>query len=94
MQKRLKFTPDMIHAALEKGWTASQTARHYGTHPTSVSTAAARFGISLPMSKFSPTNVSERHIALASDERTKVFSASPGAIARALSKLEQVKHLK
>ena len=40
MQKRLKFTLDMIHAALEKGWSVSQTARHYGTHPSSVSPAA------------------------------------------------------
>lgn len=91
MQKRLKFTPDMIHAALEKGWTVSQTARHYGAHPSSVSHAAVRFGIPLPKSKFSPTNVSERHIALASDERIKVFSASPAAIARALNKLEPTK---
>jgi precorrin-6B methylase 1 len=91
MQKRLKFTPDMIHAALDKGWNVSQTARHYGTHPSSISAAAARFGIPLPKSKFSPTNVSERHIALASDERIKVFSASPDAIARALSKLETTK---
>lgn len=91
MQKRLKFTPDMITAALEKGWTVSQTARHYGAHPSSVSHAAERFGIALPMSKFSPQNASQRHIKVVSDTRTKVFSASPEAINRALRKLEEAK---
>ncbi len=93
MQKRLKFTPDMIHAALEKGWTVSQTARHYGTHPSSVSAAAARFGIALPMSKFSPQRVSPRRKDLPppSEERVAAFSASPAAISRALRKVEVVK---
>lgn len=90
MQKRLKFTPDMIRAAFDKGWNASQTARHYGTHPSSVSAAAARFGIALPVSKYSPLNVSPRGTP-PSEDRAVVFSASPDAIARALRKLETTK---
>lgn len=86
MQKRLKITRDMIEAAFAKGWSISQTARHYGTHPSSISGAANRFGIALPMSKYSPLNVSPRGTP-PSENRTAVFSASPEAINRALRKV-------
>lgn len=93
MQKRLKITPDMIHAAFEKGWSVSQTARHYGTHPSSISAAANRFGIALPMSKYSPQNISPRRkdTPAPSEERVAAFSASPDAINRALRKAEVMK---
>jgi hypothetical protein len=82
----------MLEAALAKQWDPTTTSRHYGVHRTSVTAACERFGISLPMHKFSPQAVSRRSPewkeavdAMTLEPRTKaVWSASPAAIERAL----------
>lgn len=87
MRKR-RITRDMIEAALEKGWCVSQTARHYEFHYSSIDAACQRFGIALPMHKYSPALLSSRAVGpQPSDEKVKAWSASPDAIRRALAKI-------
>lgn len=89
-----RITIDMIEAAQRKGWSVAQTARFYGFHRKSVDAACERFGISLPMSPFSPQRPSARRkpIIVWEDNIDKpkpskvAFSASPAAIERALAK--------
>ena len=94
-----RITRDMLEAALAKQWDPTTTARHYGMHRTSITAACERFGISLPMHKFSPQAVSKRspEWKVAVDSETlkpkgnPVFSCKTGAIERALQKLERDK---
>jgi hypothetical protein len=90
MVGRRIITRDMIAAARDKGWSVSLTAQHYGMHRSSIDAACERFGIMLPMNKFSPVMPSktkpkstpEYH---GSDKRTPaLWSCSPAAIQRAL----------
>jgi hypothetical protein len=95
-----RITRDMITAAHEKGWNVTQTARHYGMHRTSISAACERFGIELSQSKFSPDLPSTRSRfwqdadAASTKVKTAVWSCKPGAINRALEKLEAEKGLR
>lgn len=85
---RKKITRDMIRSALDMGWSVSQTARHYGFHNSSIDAACQRFGIALPMHKYSPALRSVRAVGpKPSDVRVKAFSAKPAAIERALRSL-------
>lgn len=87
MRKR-QITRDMIEAAREKGWSVSQTARHYGFHNSSIDAACQRFGIALPMHKYSPALRSSRAVGpQPSNEKAKAWSSSPDAIRRALAKI-------
>ena len=94
-----RITRDMLEAAVAKGWNATQTARHYGMHRTSISAACERFGIELSQSKFSPDLPSTRSrfwkdIDIAPKPvKSAVWSCKPGAINRALAKLEAQKAL-
>ena len=85
-----RITRDMLEAALAKQWDPTTTSRHYGVHRTSVTAACERFGIVLPMHKFSPQAVSTRS-SLWADAGDKpktpaIWSCSPAAIKRALAK--------
>jgi hypothetical protein len=94
-----RITRDMITAAHEKGWNVTQTARHYGMHRTSISAACERFGIELSQSKFSPDLPSTRSRfwkevdAAPTPVKAAVWSCKPGAIERALARLEAQKAL-
>ena len=105
MNGRKKITPDMIEAALRKGWNANQTARHYGMHRKSIEAAADRFGIMLPLVSYSPAladTFSPRALASASlsapaapkKKLNAVWSASPESVKRALEKMQRDKYLK
>jgi hypothetical protein len=91
MVGRKFITRDMLTAAREKGWSVSITAHHYGMHRKSIDAACERFGISLPMHKFSPVMPSKTKPRLehqGSDARTPaIWSCSPAAIERALKRL-------
>ena len=88
---RSKLTPEMLQEAKKNGWSASQTARQYGVHRSSVADAAERYGIALPYAVNSPykalaTRKKKKKTPLdlgGSDVRVKAFSAHPTAIARA-----------
>jgi hypothetical protein len=92
-----RITRDMLEAALAKQWDPTTTARHYGMHRTSITAACERFGISLPMHKFSPQAVSRRSPEWkeAVDAMTlqpkgnPVWSCSPAAIEKALAKIKE-----
>ena len=106
MSGRKMITRDMIEAAERKGWSVSQTARHYGMHHKSIDAACERFGIALPMHLFSPQRVSARRMPVIVYEdnipdtppkkkkTNAVWSASPEAIERALEKMRRDKYLK
>jgi hypothetical protein len=91
----------MLEAALAKQWDPTTTSRHYGVHRTSVTAACERFGISLPMHKFSPQAVSRRSPewketvdAMTLQPKTSPrWSCSPRAIERALEKIQNGKRL-
>jgi hypothetical protein len=97
MASRKFITKDMITAAKEKGWNATQTARHYGMHRTSISGACERFGIELPQSKFNPDMPSTRskfwRDAVSKPKTKAAWSCSPEAIERTLQRLEREKRL-
>ena len=92
-----RITRDMLEAALVKKWDPTTTARHYGMHRTSVTAACERFGIVLPMHKFSPQAVSKRSpewreavdAMTLQSKGNAAFSCKPAAIERALRKLER-----
>ena len=92
-----RITRDMLEAALAKNWDPTTTARHYGMHRTSITAACERFGISLPMHKFSPQAVSRRspdwkEVVDAETLKPKgnpIWSASPAAIEKALAKMKE-----
>jgi hypothetical protein len=91
MNGRKKITRDMIEAARDKGWNATQTSRHYGMHRKSIDAAAERFGIMLPLGMTWAPPPKPKHIVVWTDEiedRPKVkLSAGPAAIEKALAKL-------
>jgi hypothetical protein len=91
MTGRRIVTRDMILAAREKGWSVSLTAQHYGMHRSTIDAACERFGIALPMHKFSPVMPSQTKKSQApeaNDTRTPaIWSCSPAAIERALKRL-------
>jgi len=93
-----RITRDMLEAALAKQWDPTTTSRHYGMHRTSVTAACERFGISLPMHKFSPQAVSRRspewREAEEKPKATAKWSCSPAAIERALANIQQEKQLR
>ena len=96
---RRVITRDMIQAAKDRGWHLTLTAEHYGMHRSSISAACERFGISLPMHKFSPQRVSPKSkvwIDIADGEtKPKVkLSASKAAIRRAIEDMEREKRLR
>jgi hypothetical protein len=97
MAGRKIITRDMIIAARDKGWSVSLTAAHYGMHRKSIDAACERFGIALPLSKFAPTVPSKtkpKPDDRVSDKRTPaIWSCSPGAIDRALAKIQKEKRL-
>lgn len=102
MNGRKKITPDMIEAALRKGWNANQTARHYGMHRKSIEAAADRFGIALPLvsysqslaDTFSPRALASTTTPTAPKKKLNaVWSASPESVQRALEKLQREKRL-
>ena len=102
MNGRKKITPDMIEAALRKGWNANQTARHYGMHRKSIEAAADWFGIMLPLVSYSPMladTFSPRALASTTTpaapqkKPNAVWSASPESVQRALEKLQREKRL-
>ena len=88
---QIKLTPEMLQEAEKNGWSASQAARQYGVHHSSVANAAERYGIALPYAVNSPykalaTRKKKKKTPLdlgGSDVRVKAFSAHPTAIARA-----------
>jgi len=98
---RRVITRDMIQAAKDRGWHLTLTAEHYGMHRSSISAACERFGISLPMHKFSPQAVSRRSPewkeavdAMTLQPKTSpTWSCSPRAIERALEKIQNGKRL-
>jgi hypothetical protein len=98
---RKVITRDMMVAARDKGWNATQTANHYGLHRSSVAAACERFGVELAQSKFNPDMPSTRSrfwkeivdAATLQPKKKPVFSASPRAVERALEKLQQEKRL-
>jgi len=87
------ITRDMIIAARDKGWSVSLTAAHYGMHRKSIDGACERFGIALPLHKFSPTVPSKtkpKPEDQGSDKRTPaIWSCSPAAVERALAKMKE-----
>lgn len=88
-RKRNTITSDMLEAAKAKGWSAAQTARHYGMDHTTIGAACRRLGIKLPRNHHSPPTPyvrKEKLIAEASDERVLAWSCSPAAIRKALSR--------
>jgi hypothetical protein len=91
MNGRQMMTRDMIEAARDKGWNATQTSRHYGMHRKSIDAAAERFGIMLPLGMTWAPPPKPKHIVVWTDEiedRPKVkLSAGPAAIEKALAKL-------
>jgi len=93
MTGRKIITRDMIIAARDKGWSVSLTAAHYGMHRSSIAGACERFGIMLPLHKFSPTVPSKtkpKPEYQGSDKRTPaIWSASPAAVERALAKMKE-----
>jgi hypothetical protein len=92
-----RITRDMLEAALAKQWDPTTTSRHYGVHRTSVTAACERFGILLPMHKFSPQAVSRRSSVWREAEETPKtpakWSCKPGAIERALKEFENKRPL-
>ncbi len=96
-----RITRDMLEAALAKQWDPTTTSRHYGVHRTSVTAACERFGISLPMHKFSPQAVSRRSpewkeavdALTLQPKSSPTWSCSPRAIERALEKIQNGKRL-
>jgi hypothetical protein len=99
MAGRKFLTKDMLIAALDKGWSVSLTAAHYGMHRKSIDAACERFGIALPLSKYAPTMLSKRNaywkeVVDAETLKPKgnpIFSCKPGAIERALAKVDHEK---
>ncbi len=98
MSGRKIITRDMIEAAMKKGWTITQTSRHYGFHRKSIEAAAERFGIPLPI--VSPILATKPKPLLVWVDEIKdkpatkpVFSASKASIERALAKKAQEKRL-
>lgn len=95
-----RVTRDMLESAKEKGWNVTMTARHYGMHRTSIGAACERFGIELAQSKFSPDLPSTRSrfwrdtVEQPKPKSQAVWSCKPGAIARALARLEAEKALR
>jgi hypothetical protein len=97
MAGRKLLTKDMLIAALDKGWSVSLTAAHYGMHRKSIDAACERFGIMLPMHKFSPQVVSRRspewkevvNAATLKPKGRPVWSASPEAVEKALAKMKE-----
>jgi len=97
---RRTITRDMIEAALNKGWNATLTARHYGFHHKSIEAAADRFNIALPLGlSFAPPLPKPRPPVAGAEEvsdqppKPPVFSASKDAIERALAKKTEQKRL-
>lgn len=87
--RRNKITIDMLEAARVKGWSISQTARHYGTHHTTIGDACKRLGVELPRNQHISSGLYDRKeklIAEASDVRTLTWSCSPEAIQKALAR--------
>ena len=86
-----RITRDMLEAALAKQWDPTTTAQHYGMHRSTIDAACERFGIVLPMHKFSPVMASKTRKSQApeaNDTRTQaIWSCSPAAIERALKRL-------
>ena len=99
MWGRKRITPDMLQAAKDKGWNATQTARHYGMHRTSISAAAERFGIELAQSKFNPDMPSTRSrfwqetVEKPQPKTKAVWSCSPEAVQRTLERIQREKRL-
>jgi len=93
MAGRKFLTRDMLIAARDKGWSVSLTAAHYGMHRKSIDAACERFGIALPLHKFSPTVPSKtkpKPEDQGSDKRTPaIWSCSPAAVERALAKMKE-----
>ena len=91
MNGRKKITRDMIEAARDKGWNATQTSRHYGMHRKSIEAAAERFGIVLPLGMTWAPPPKPKPIVVWTDEiedKPKVkLSAGTAAVERALAKL-------
>ena len=92
MWGRKRITRDMILAAKERGWNATQTANHYQMHRTTIASACERFGIELPRSKFDPQMPSTRSkfwkdtVENQKPKTAAIWSCSPAAIKRALAK--------
>ena len=86
--QRNKITVDILEAARRKGWSISQTARHYSTHHTTIGDACKRLGVELPRNQHiaaKPCEKKERLIAEASNTRVLRWSCRPEAILRALT---------
>ena len=97
MAGRKIITRDMLTAAKEKGWSITQTGRHYGMHRTSIASACERFGIELALSKFNPDMPSTRskfwRDAVSKPKTPAIWSCSPAAIERTLQRIEREKRL-
>lgn len=91
MNGRKKITRDMIEAARDKGWNATQTSRHYGMHRKSIEAAAERFGIVLTLGMTWAPPPKPKPLLVWVDEindKPKVkLSAGTAAVERALAKL-------
>lgn len=97
---RRQITRDMIEAALNKGWNAAITARHYGFHRKSIDSAAERFGIALPLGvSWAPPPPKTKPLLVWTDEikdhaqKKPKLSASKAAVERALAKKAAEKRL-
>lgn len=86
--QRNKITIEILEAARRKGWSISQTARHYSTHHTTIGDACKRLNVELPRNQHiaaKPCEKKERLISEASNMRVKAWSCKPAAIERALA---------
>ncbi len=93
MTGRRIISRDMMEAARDKGWNATQTSRHYGFHRKSIEDACERFGIILPLGTTWAPPPKPKPLVVWTDEvepktKEKVrLSAGSAAIERALAKL-------
>lgn len=86
--QRNKITIEILEAARRKGWSISQTARHYSTHHTTIGDACKRLNVELPRNQHiaaKPCEKKERLIAEADNTKKLVWSCKPAAIERALA---------
>ena len=90
-RKRNTITTDMLDAAKRKGWSISQTARHYGTHHTTIGDACKRLGVELVRNghiALRPCDRKAKLIRDADDTKKVVWSCKPEAIERALKRVK------
>ena len=88
------ITKEMLEAAKAHNMCISQTAKYYGFHHKSITSACERFGVTLPFSIHSPQKFGTKKMKPTPPAPKKkpapVWSASPAAIQRALAKAGRI----